>query len=421
VKSIDSLQALKHKPFRRLFIGATTSNIGTWIETVTVGIYLQSQTGDARYVAAGAAAGYLPHGIMGLVSGSIADRYPRRNILIINNLCSAMIAAFLAVSVEQNFATPLLVISLMFVGGFLNAISFPTWQAFLSDILPKERIAGALSLMFAQWNLGRIVGPAIAALLLAGEHYTIALGINAASFLFVVVMLLLVKKEHYQEHAVNRHTRKDQQTSILGGWKYIFNSRSHMKASFIVYMCTVVFAAPFIALIPNIADSVFNARSLGTSLFVTLQGLGAVVISIWLTTLHVKHGATRIQQYFLFGLPLVLVLFGLSPTLLFAAPLAFLFGVTYLGSLTSTTLAAQLAAPPELKGRISAAFMSTLGILFPISALIAGVIVNSTSGRIYFVGTGICLALALALSGGFSRSYKLPSEFVNEPDKEVGS
>ena len=398
-----------------MFLGAVTSNIGTWIETVTVGIYLQSQTDDARYVAAGAAAAYIPHALMGFVSGSVADRFDRRKILIFNNICAGTIATFLALSIEKNIASPALVISCVFLTGFLNAMSFPTWQAFLSDIVPHDKVPGALSLMFAQWNLGRIVGPAIAAVLLAGEHYTIALGANAISFFIVATVVLLVRTAHYQQQAVVPEAEKVS-SSLTAGWRYLFSEASGMRSSFFVYTAAIFFSSPFIALIPNIADDVFGSRSLGTSLLTTFQGIGAVIIAVTMTTLHIKFGATRTQQAFIAGLPLVLILFAISPNIVWATPIALLYGATYLGTLTSTTLACQLAAPPNLKGRISAAYMATLGLLFPISSMAAGFLVSSFGAREYFAGTSICLAIVICFSGALTKSYKLPSPYSLGPD-----
>lgn len=421
MKTVDSLKALSYKPYRRLFIGAVTSNIGTWVETVTIGIYMQTTTGKATYVAGAMAAGYIPQALMGLFSGSIADRLPRRNILIFTNLCAAAIATFLSFSVAKEFATPLLVISMIFLTGFLNAVSFPTWQAFFSDIVPKENVAGALSLMFAQWNLGRIVGPAIAAIFVAGGHYAAALAANALSFLLVVLMLILVRDHHYQEHAIQRKSlsKEPVKGSLTAGWKFILSKNSHMRTPYFVYAITIFWASPFIALIPNVADEVFKYKNLGTALFTTSQGIGAVIVSVFMTTLHLKFGQTRTQQAFLLTLPFVMIGFGLSPNLIVASPITLFFGLTYLGTLTSVTLATQLAAPPELKGRVSAAFMATLGFLFPLSSIIQSFFVEHFGARKLFVATGIVLFILLIGIGALKKSYRLPEPYDKPPKMDA--
>lgn len=417
VKTIDSLKALSYKPYRRIFIGAVTSNIGTWVETVTIGIYMQTTTQRATLVAAAMAAGYVPQALMGLFSGTIADRLPRKNILIVTNCVAAVIAGFLSFSVARDFATPVLVISLIFLTGFLNAVAFPTWQAFLADIVPHEKVPGALSLMFAQWNLGRIVGPAIAALFVSGGHYAGALALNASSFLLVVLMVSLVRADHYQDHAIQLRDSKKESAkgSLIAGWKFIFSDKSQMRTPYYAYVITIFWASPFIALIPNVADEVFKYKNLGTSLFTTSQGIGAVAVSVFMTTLHLKYGQTRTQQVFLFTLPFVIIGFGIAPNLIVATPIALFFGLTYLGTLTSTTLAAQLAAPPELKGRVSAAYMATLGLLFTVSSIIQSIFVEHFGGRRLFVSTGIILFILLFLMGAFKKSYRLPDPFIPSP------
>lgn len=371
---------------------------------------MQSKTHDARYVAAALVAAYVPQALMGLFSGTIADRLDRKILLVVDNFLAAGISVFLAISVLNNFATPALVIGLLFLAGFLNSISFPAWQAFIADIVPKDKVPGALSLMFAQWNLGRIVGPAFAALLITGGHYSTALFVNTGSFFFVIFMLLLVRKTDYQAHHDDLKTSKPV-TSLVAGWKFIFSSESGLRTPFIMYVITVFWASPFIALIPNVADVVFHNRSFGTALITTTQGIGAVIVSVMLTTLYIKYGHTRTQQFFLISLPFVLVSFGLAPNLVFAAPCALLFGVTYLGTLTSTTLSAQLASPPTIKGRVSAAYMTVLGILFPICSLLAGQFTQSFGSRKYFVCSGIILMILILIFGGLKSSYKLPEAY----------
>lgn len=389
------------------------SNVGTWVETVTIGIYMQSTTGNATYVASAMAAGYIPQALMALFSGPIADKFSRKRILLTTNTCAALIACMLTFTVSTGSAKPALVIFLIFLTGFLNAVSFPAWQAFLADIVPKEKVAGALSLMFAQWNLGRILGPAIAAIFVLGEHYTQALALNAVSFFVVVLMIALVKEDHYQISKEDRIYKRPatKMETFFGGWQFILSKKSHMRRPFYVYCLIIFWASPFIALIPNVADEVFGYKNLGTSLFTTFQGIGAVAVSVLMTTLHLKYGQTKTQQVLLFGLPFVMIGFGLAPNLFIATPMALLFGVTYLGSLTSTTLSSQLAAPPQLKGRVSAAYMATLGLLFPISSLLQSVFVENLGSRTLFVSTGIVLLILTSIAGAFSKSYRLPCEY----------
>lgn len=380
---------------------------------------MEEQTRDARIVALALAVGYLPQALIGLFSGAIVDRFPKKNILILTNSIATLIAACLAIGVHNGFATPTYVITLVFFAGFLNAISFPTWQSILSEIVPKDKASSALTLMFAQWNLGRIVGPAIAALLLAGNHYTIALSINALSFLVVILMMALLKEKDFKNKHPLTTAHETFGKTFLDGWKYVFSKTSGMRPSFFVYSMVLIWASPFISLIPNVADEVFHYKNLGTSLFTTFQGVGAVLISVIMTTLHVKYGSTRTQQVLVFCIPFVLIGYGLSPNLFVATPFTFLFGFTYVGALTSTTVAAQLAVAPAMKGRIAAALMSAMGLLFPVSSLIQGFFAEHFGTSTLFVCTGIGLAISSLLIGVFKPSYSLPKRYDDRPEPIV--
>ncbi len=416
MKQIESLKALSYKPYRRIFIGSTTSNIGTWVETVTIGIYMQTLTGNATYVASAMAAGYIPQALMALFSGPIADKFPRKGTLLLSNSSAALIASILTFVVASRIDNPGLIIFLIFLAGFVNAISFPAWQAFISDIVPKEKLSGALSLMFAQWNLGRIIGPAIASIFVIGKHYEIALSLNAISFFVVVIMISLIKERHYQVSKEERIYKKptSKAETLLGGWKFIFSKASNLKRPYYIYCLVVFWSSPFIALVPNVADDVFHSENLGTSLFTTFQGLGGVIAAVFMTTLHIKFGQTKTQQIFFVLLPIALISFGLAPNLLIATPISFLFGISYLGSLTSTTLAAQLSAPPQLRGRISAAYMATLGFLFPLSSIIQSIFVEQFGSRKLFIFTGLALITLLIISKAFTKEYRLPDEYITQ-------
>jgi MFS family permease len=307
----------------------------------------------------------------------------------------------------------------VFLAGFSSAIAFPTWQAFLADIVPKDHVAGALSLMFAQWNIGRILGPALAAIVVSGGHYAWALYINTFSFLVVIITLLLIRDKHYQEHhrRLMETNGDEREKSLWAGWRFIFSRESGLFKPFLSYALIIFWASPFIALIPNVADIVFHKRSLGTSLFTTFQGIGAVTIAVLLTTMHKKYGPARTQQIFFIILPFVLIGFGSAPNLIFATPIALLFGFNYIGTLTSTTLASQLAAPPQLKGRVSAAFVVPLGLIFPIASQIQATFVHHVGARPTFITSGIALAICLIAIGAFNPSYNLPEPFEDSQEQ----
>ena len=134
--------------------------IGSWMQAVAVGALLISRTGQATWAVLVAAAAFLPIGLLSPVGGALADRVPRRPVLIAGNLAAAAVAVVLAVLVGAGHEDPALLVALVAVQGAASAVIGPFQQAILPDLVPKSEFLPAIALNSAQWNLGRIVGPA---------------------------------------------------------------------------------------------------------------------------------------------------------------------------------------------------------------------------------------------------------------------
>src|SRR5262249_43162309 len=153
--------------FARLWTGAFVSNIGTWMEAVALGYYVTKVTHQAAWTGTIAAAAFLPIAFFGPLGGALADRIARKGLLIATNLVQTGLAAFLTVLfVVGNPSAPIL--TLIALGnGICAALSFPSFQAILPDLVPSDDLPGAVALSSAQYNLGRVVGPALAGVAIA--------------------------------------------------------------------------------------------------------------------------------------------------------------------------------------------------------------------------------------------------------------
>src|SRR5829696_7119154 len=187
-----SLAPFHSRNFSLIWAGALVSNIGTWMETVALGYYVADTTGKASWSAIVAAAAFLPGAIVGPIGSAMADRLRRRRVLIVTNSISAILAAVLALWVGSGHATPLGLAILGFVAGTVFAFGFPSFQTSLPELVPREHLVAAVGLSNAQWNLGRIIGPAFAALAIAVGGIGLALWCNAISFLAVIVAVSVV-------------------------------------------------------------------------------------------------------------------------------------------------------------------------------------------------------------------------------------
>jgi len=389
---VDLSQAFgpfRHRRFALLWSGAFVSNIGTWMEAVGVGILVTSSTGKAQWAALVAAAGFVPTALLAPLGGALADRLPRRTLLLTTTSFQILFAGLLTFAASLGDPSPGLVTLLVLGAGCANALGFPAYQAMLPDLVPRADVPGAVALSSAQWNLGRVIGPALAGLVIGFGGYELAFFINTLSFFAVFAV---VASFRLPRPAPTLGTSIAQ--SIREGARFV---RGDPALRFVVGCMALnsLLAAPFIALIPAVALNVFHEEKLGTAALVTSQGVGAVCMGLTLAGLFGHFGTRRVMLTILAALPVALFVYALAPTLPLAVVAIFVVGFLYLGSLSSFTTVAQLRAPAALRGRVVSVLMMLIGALYPIGALAQGALADEIGLRATTAGAAILLGTLL--------------------------
>lgn len=387
-----SLAPFRHRMFAILWAGAFISNIGTWMETVGVGILVTESTNDALWTGLVAAAGFVPVAVLAPVGGALADRMPRRQLLIVTALIQTVLATALTVLAASGTPGPGVVTLIVFGAGCVQAIGFPAYQAVLPDLVPHDEIVGAVALSSAQWNLGRIVGPALAGLIISFGGYEWAFGFNALSFLAVIFAVAQLRLPAPVDAA-----RESIASSVRRGFAY--TRRDPGLRVVVAYMAlNSLFAAPFIALVAYMGGEVLDAGPGGTATLVTAQGVGAVLMALSLASLANRFGNGRVLSAVLWGLPPALVVYALMPNVVLASIAIFVVGFLYLGALSSFTSIAQLRAPAAVRGRVMSLLMVLLGSFYPIGALAQGAIAQEIGLRVTTAGAAIVMFAILVVA-----------------------
>lgn len=390
------------------------SNVGTWMQTVALGILVFARTDQPAWTGLVAAAGFLPIGLLAPVGGALADRLDRRRWLIVTTLAEMTFATILAVLAAAGHDPPGVLVLLSFLGGASGAIGFPAYQAMVPDLVPPDDLLGAVSLSSAQFNLGRVIGPALAGLALLSHNYGLVFGINAASFAAVVVALAMV-----------RLPRPPVRTGSLGmAARIVAGARVAMaepgcRAAIGLIAVVALLASPFIALVPAMAG-VVHRQGVGvpvaTALLVTAQGIGAVAGALILPSLAQRVGRPVMLRVALVILPLLLVNYALAVTLWWSALSLLLVGAGYIAVLSGLNTVVQLRAPAEARGRVLSIYMMGLGIFYPIGAIAQGWIANHVGVR-EVTAAGALLLLGLIVGTAVVRSATFAS--LGDPDPIV--
>jgi MFS family permease len=398
-----SLAPFRYPRFRRFWLGACVSNIGTWMETVALGYYVVDRTGLAFWSAAIAAAAFIPVAVLSPVGGALADRRSRQAVLISTLVAQTVLAGVVTALVATETATPAILALLALGSGCAAAIGFPSYQSAFRHLVPPAELPAAIGLASAQWNLGRILGPVAAAVAIRVGGISWALGINTLSFFAVIAAVASVHLPRPEAGAGREPFRR----ALTGGWRYV-RAEPGLRASFSVMCLNTLFAAPFIALIPAMAVKVLGGDESTTGFLVTAQGVGAVIAGGLVGGLVTRYGLRLTMVSAVSATTAALVAYGLAPNVLSMALALGVVGFLYMVALSTFTTAAQQRAPDALLGRVLAVNNVVLGVFYPLGALVQGKVADVAGLRATTVAGAVVMAAILLVWRVVRPGYTAP-------------
>jgi MFS family permease len=388
-----SLRPLRHRNFALLWSASMISNIGSWMQTVAVGALVISRTGDASWAVLVAAGAFLPIGLLSPLGGALADRVSRKPVIAAGNLVEGCTALGLALLVAGGHDSPLALLGIVTVQGSVSALINPFSQAILPDLVPRSDFLAASSLNSAQWNAGRIVGPALAGAAVAAFGFAAAFVANALSFLAVVIAVLFVRLSPPPGR------RGTVLASLREGFAAARGQRS-CRAAIITIGVVALIASPFIALVPAMALRLSGRSAThvaaATSALTTAQGLGAVAGALLMAPIAARIGRGRLLGWSIVLLPVALLVYGAAPALWWGVAGLFFVGLIYLGVLSGLSTVVQLYAPQAYRGRVISFFQVALGVSYPVGSLVQGPIVDTIGIGWTTAGSALLLGLVLA-------------------------
>lgn len=367
--NLASLRPLGRRDFAIVWTAALVSNVGSWMQIVAVGVLITEVTGQARWTGLVAAAGFLPIGVLSPVGGAVADRINRRRWLLATTLGETLFAALLAISTATGHHSAGLLTLLVFGLGAMTALGIPAFQAILPDLVGRDEILAATSLSLAEYNFGRVAGPALAGIVLAVGSYTWAFTLNAVSYAAVLLALLLIRLPP----PVAGDEEGGVRARIVSGARTAA-ADAGCRLAIASIAVTALLISPFIALVPAFAVKLFGNGPTGASVLITAQGVGAVVGALLLAPAANRFGRRRLLVANLAVLPLVTMGYALSPSLVVAAALLLLLGAAYIGVLSGLGTVVQLRTPAPFRARVLSLYMVALGVVYPVGAVLQGVV-----------------------------------------------
>ncbi len=292
----------------------------------------------------------------------------------------------LAILSATGHAPSWALLAMAFLGGVAAAVGFPTYQAMIPDLVPADDLLGAVSLSSAQFNLGRVIGPALAGVVLLAGSAAWAFAVNAVSFGAVVAALAVVRLPPSRPRVDGDNTILRR---IAEGVR-VAVAEPGCRSAIILIGIVALIGSPFIALVPAMAINGLARGAGGYTVLLTAQGVGAVGGALVLAPLARALGR-RLLVGALVCFPLALVCYGLAPSLWSAATAILIVGACYIGVLTGLNTVVQRRAPAEARGRVLGLYMMVLGVIYPVGAVVEGAIAHVLGIRPVTVVAGAML------------------------------
>lgn len=387
------MKAFHYRDFRIFWIGALVSNTGTWVLNLTLPFVLFELTGSAVWVGAAVAAQFLPMFVFSPLGGSVADQYPRRSVLLALQTALGLGALLIWFAWISDVREPAVLLALVAIVGALNGVSMPSWQGFVHDLVPREALLSAVTLNSLQFNAARALGPAIGGVLLATLGPAWAFGANAASYLFIIVALLLVRAGR------GLHIERSQFTfvqQIRSAVRYIGTQPGIVMALIIafivgflgnpVFSFTVVFAGAVLDVGP-IQLGIMNA-ALGIGAFAAAPLVGG---SKFAPRLSLVAGVGLI----VYGA--MLVVFALAPNYPISVLALAVIGACFLSVVASINTSGQMIVADSVRGRVLALRMMVFTVAAPIGGLVQGWFADVIGPRPTVVAAGVLMITAAVL------------------------
>lgn len=393
-------RALSHRNYRLFWIGAFLSNIGTWMQAVAQGWLVLKLTNSPFWLGLDAFVATAPGFLFTLLGGVFADLVDRRRLLLYTQVVAGVAALGLAILVWTNVVNRWMVLGFSFVTGCCMAMASPSFLAMTYDLVGREDLANAIAMNSTQFQLSRVVGPALAGVAfrvfgLAGCFFA-----NAVSFIAVIVSLRMVRAE--RDPQVAAHSVRDRRAlwrDLVEGFSYVRN-RPRVSALLMLSAVNSLCGAPYFAMVPIYARDIFRLGETGLAVMMGTAGAGAFGGALLVAYL----GDFRRKGWFVLGgailFGICITNFALSTNLTFS--LIFLFGLGFalVVSVAITNTLLQKLVTDQMRGRVMSMFiMSFLGTM-PIGNIVAGALSNHFGPQKILAAGGIIVttfATAVAL------------------------
>ena len=386
-----AMGALHHRNFRLFFGGQLISLIGTWMQSVAQSWLVYRLTGSSLLLGAAGFASQIPVFLMAPIGGTTADRANRHRIIIVTQTVSMVLAFILAGLTLTGEVQVWHIFVLASLLGVVNAFDIPGRQAFLVDMVGKEDLMNAIALNSSMFNGARIIGPAVAGILVAkiGEGWCFFA--NGVSYIAVILGLLMMRIDCPRRHRSEASPLED----IIEGFRFVRNT-APIRALLLLLGLVSLVGMPYTVLMPVFADRILHGGARGLGILMGATGVGALLGAL---TLALRSGIKGLGRWVAvacgsFGVSLFL--FSFSRYFWLSAALLLPVGFSMMLQMACSNTLIQAMVPDHLRGRVMALYSMMFMGMAPFGALLGGALADRLGAPVTVaIGAVACIVSAI--------------------------
>lgn len=393
-------RSLKYRNFRLFFGGQSLSLIGTWIQRIATSWLVYHLTGSTIMLGLVGFVGQIPTFLLAPFGGVASDRWNRYRLLILTQVLAMVQAAILAVLLFTGRIEVWHVILLSIFLGIVNAFDVPIRQAFFIEMIEKkEDLGNAIAINSSMVNSARLIGPAVAGILISATGEGVCFLINAFSFVFVIISLFMMKVAPKEKIERKSHIFRE----MKEGFAYGF---SNLPIRYIILLLALVslMGMPYSVLMPVMAKEVLHGDSHTFGFLMAASGLGALVGAYYLASQRSAAGLNKVIPFSaaLFGLGLIA--FSFSRSFYLSMILMVVTGLGMMMQMAASNTVLQTIVDDDKRGRVMSFYtMAFMGIA-PFGSMLAGSLAKWVGTPYTLMTGGIC-----CMAGAVAFMMKLPS------------
>ncbi len=389
-KWATTLRALRHRNFQLFFSGQLISLIGTWMQTVAQAWLVYRLTNSALLLGSVGFASQIPVFLVAPFGGITADRVNRQRLVIATQTAAMILAGILAFLTLSGRVHVWHIFVLAALLGVVNAFDIPGRQSFLVDMVGKEDLMNAIALNSSMFNGARVIGPAVAGILVAkiGEGWCFAA--NALSYIAVIVGLSLMRV-----HCAPRSSQHSPLEDIIEGFRWV-NQTKVIRALLLLLGLVSLVGMPYTVLMPIFADKILHGGARGLGILMGATGVGALFGAL---TLAAKTGVQGLGRWVTFACAsfgVSLFLFSFSTHFWLSATLLLPAGYSMMLQMACSNTLVQTMVPDHLRGRVMSVYSMMFMGMAPFGAFFGGALAHRIGAPITVaIGSVACVLGAI--------------------------